>query len=102
MKNIKNTHTSHNPFHPVLVGERLAALRNHYKLNKADFADSVGIDRSSYTKIENGTKPLKADMAYIIAEKWGISMDFIYRGRLTELPKNLADALTTIQRGEKL
>lgn len=81
------------PFHPLAVGERLAALRAYKGLNKADFADGVGIDRSSYTKIERGEKPLKAEMAYKIAERHGVSMDFIYRGRLTELPPSLADSL---------
>lgn len=81
------------PFHPVAVGRRLKALRDYREKNKAEFADSVGIDRTSYGRIEKGLKPLKADMAYRIAERWGVSMDFLYRGRLTELPDSLADSL---------
>ncbi|QDC11258.1 helix-turn-helix transcriptional regulator [Oceanicola sp. D3] len=84
-----------NPLDTRLVGQRLVALRDYHNLKQGEFADSVGIDRSSYSKIENGTKPLKAEMAYEIAEKWGVSMDFLYRGRLTELPKRLADMLMT-------
>lgn len=77
---------------PALVGERLRMLREHHEMHSGAFADSVGIDRSSYSKIEQGKKPLKADMAFRIAERWGVSMDFLYRGRLTELPPTLADA----------
>lgn len=84
---------TNSPFHPTAVGKRLAALRNHHHMNKAHFADSVGIDRSSYIYIERGSKPLKADMAFKIAERWGVSMDFLYRGRLTELPETLANDL---------
>lgn len=83
----------HSPFHPEAVGRRVAALRMHHGLNQAEFAASVEIDPTSYGRIEKGTKPLKADMAYRIAERWGVSMDFLYRGRLTELPPNLADSL---------
>ncbi|ATG49756.1 transcriptional regulator [Celeribacter ethanolicus] len=83
----------HSPFNPKSVGRRLEALREHHHLNKADFSDSVGIDRSSYIKIERGDKPLKAEMAYAISERWGVSMDYLYRGRLTELPAPLADSL---------
>ncbi len=83
----------HSPFNPKSVGRRLEALREYYHLNKADFSDSVGIDRSSYIKIERGDKPLKAEMAYAISERWGVSMDYLYRGRLTELPAPLADSL---------
>jgi transcriptional regulator with XRE-family HTH domain len=83
----------HSPFHPESVGMRLRALREHHEQTKAQFADSVSIDRTSYINIERGTKPLKADMAYKIAERWGVSMDFLYRGRLTEIPPSLADNL---------
>jgi transcriptional regulator with XRE-family HTH domain len=81
------------PFDAVEVGRRLTALREHLDMLPAHFADSVGIDRTSYGRIERGEKPLKADMAYKIAERYGVSMDFIYRGRLTELPPRLADSL---------
>lgn len=83
----------HSPFHPEAVGRRLEALREHHQLTRADFADSVQIDATSYGRIEKGLKPLKADMAYRISERWGVTMDFLYRGRLTELPPSLADKL---------
>lgn len=82
-----------NPFHPEAVGRRCQALREHLDMTKAAFADSIKIDRTSYIRIERGEKPLKADMAFKIAERWGVSMDFLYRGRLTELPDKLADSL---------
>jgi len=83
----------HSPFHPHAVGRRLTALREYHGKTRADFAESVQIDKTSYGKIEKGTKPLKADMAFRIAERWGVSMDFLYRGRLTELPESLANSL---------
>ncbi len=83
----------HSPFHPEAVGRRLTALREHHDKTRADFASSVGIDATSYGRIEKGLKPLKADMAYRIAERWGVSMDYLYRGRLTELPESLANSL---------
>lgn len=83
----------HSPFHPEAVGRRLIALREHHQKNRAEFAASVQIDPTSYGKIEKGLKPLKADMAYRIAERWGVSMDYLYRGRLTEVAPNLADSL---------
>lgn len=85
----------HSPFHPTAVGRRLVALRHHHGKNRAEFAASVQIDPTSYGRIEKGLKPLKADMAYRISERWGVSMDFIYRGRLTEVPESLADSLMT-------
>ncbi len=81
------------PFHPESVGRRVTALREHYGKNKAEFAESVQIDQTSLGNIERGKKPLKADMAYRIAERWGVPMDYLYRGRLTEIPDSLADSL---------
>lgn len=81
-----------NTIDPIAVGERLARLRDYHGINQGDFADSVNIDRSSYSKIERGTKALKADMAFAIAERWGVSMDFLYRGRLDELPRKMAES----------
>ncbi|OAO02693.1 helix-turn-helix domain-containing protein [Roseovarius indicus] len=83
----------HSPFHPTAVGRRLIALRHHHGKTRAEFASSVQIDATSYGRIEKGLKPLKADMAFRIAERWGVSMDFIYRGRLSEVPDALADSL---------
>jgi transcriptional regulator with XRE-family HTH domain len=78
---------------PVEVGRRLVALREHRGLTRAEMANSVDIDPTSYGRIEKGLKPLKHDMCFRIAERYGVSMDFLYRGRLTELPAALADAL---------
>lgn len=84
---------NHSQFHPEAVGRRLIALREHHGKTRAEFASSVQIDATSYGKIEKGLKPLKADMAFRICERWGATMDFLYRGRLTEMPPALADTL---------
>lgn len=75
------------------VGQRLEAVREALGLQKGGFAQSFGVDPSSYSKIIKGEKPLKADMAFMIAEKWGISMDYLYRGRLSDLPASVAEKL---------
>lgn len=78
---------------PDRVAERLEAIRLALGLTGKDFAHSFGCDPSSYSKIIRGEKPLKADMGYAIAERWGVPMDYLYRGRLTDLPESLAKAL---------
>lgn len=75
------------------VGHRLEKLRIALDLNKGEFASSFGIDPSSYSKVIRGDKPLKADMAFEISEKWGVTMDYLYRGRLVDLPDALATKL---------
>ncbi|WP_225027685.1 helix-turn-helix domain-containing protein [Xinfangfangia pollutisoli] len=81
------------------VAFRLEALRSTTGLTKDAFAKSAGIDPSSYTKVtnylepgkEDRTKILKSEHAFAISERWGVTMDFIYRGDLSKI----SDALRT-------
>jgi len=78
------------------IGEtaaRVIALREHLGMSKADFADSIEVDRSSWTKIEKCDKPLHADHAYRISVKFSVPMDFIYRGVVKDLPASFAEYL---------
>lgn len=72
------------------VARRLDALRAATGLDKQVFAATVGIDKSSYSKIIKGEKPLKAEMGYAVSVRWNVSMDFLYRGVLDGLPPNLS------------
>lgn len=71
------------------VSARLEALRQALGLGKGDFADSFGLDASSYSKVISGAKPLKSEHAFIIAERWGVTMDFIYRGDMSKMDDSL-------------
>lgn len=75
--------------HPDRVGERVTAMRMALHLSKAEFADSLGLDRSSLTKIEAGTKGLDIVIGAKIAEIYGFGLDFTYRGTLTDAPEAL-------------
>ena len=77
------------------IAIRVRALREALILTRAQFADSVRINRSSYTLIEDGRKVLNLRMAYDIATRYGVSMDYIYRGHTTDkdLPASRADAI---------
>jgi transcriptional regulator with XRE-family HTH domain len=75
------------------VGKRLEALRLALDLSRKNFADSFGLDPSSYTKTADGEKQLRSEAGFAIAERWGVSMDYIFRGRLTELPENLRETI---------
>lgn len=75
------------------VGRRLEALRLALDLSRKDFASSFGLDPSSYTKTADGEKQLRSEAAFAIAERWDVSMDYIFRGRLIGLPEDLRDAI---------
>lgn len=77
------------------VGARLEALREALNLQRNEFAASFGLDPSSYTKTVSGSKVLRSEAGFVISEKWGVSMDFLYRGRMSDLPDNLRDSILT-------
>lgn len=75
------------------VGVRVRALRESLDLTGADFATAIGIDPSSLSKIEQGKKALRAEMAFQIAETWSVPMDYLYRGRMVDIPQSLESKL---------
>lgn len=78
------------PWQPHMLAPRLVAARKAVGLNKTDFAAMIGIDKSSYTKMESGIKPLLPHVAYKIWELYGIDLNFIYLGQVGGLPLSLS------------
>ena len=83
------------PVDKMMVSRRLEALRDALGMNKAEFADLIEIDRSSYTKIEKGDKPLLPRQAFKIYERFGVDMNYIYLGQIGGVPQRLSSALTS-------
>ena len=75
--------------HPHRVGERVTALREALNLSKAEFADSLSLDRSTLSKVEAGTKGLDVVVGARIAEMYAAGMDFTYRGVMADLPQDM-------------
>lgn len=83
------------------VALRIEALREALGMEKGVFSMTFGCDPSSYSKILDGRKPLKLDMGYALAERWNVTMDFIYRGSLDKLPDRYAAAVIDHLTGAK-
>ena len=81
------------PSRPDRVGPRVTALREAMALSRAQLADSIELDRSTLTKIEKGKTGLDIAKAVMIADKYGIGLNFIYRGDLSDVPERLRPRL---------
>lgn len=81
------------PADPRHVAVRLQRLREALNLSKSEIADAIGIDRSSYIKIEAGQKALKPEWACRLWDLYQVSCDFLYRGALGSMPDELRGAL---------
>jgi len=80
---------------PKMVTPRLVALREALGLSKSEFADQIGIDRSSYSKIEKANNPIPPPAAHRIWQLYGVDMNYIYLGRVDTLPAHLSKKITS-------
>lgn len=74
---------------PARVGPRVCAIRETLEMTKAQFADSIGLNRSSMTKIERGEMGLDIAMGERVSALYRFGLDFIYRGDLSDVPSAL-------------
>lgn len=81
------------PSRPKMVGPRITAMRETLNLSKAQLADSIDLDRSTMSKIENGKMGLDIAKATRIAETYGFGLNYIYRGDVSDTPDRLRPAL---------
>lgn len=80
------------PIDPKATAVRLETLRDFVGLDKSTFAASIGVDPSTYTRIVRGERPLRAQMAYDLARRWGVTMDYFYTGSLKGLDPEFQSA----------
>lgn len=74
---------------PEKTGPRIAAIRILKGKKKGEFADSISVDRSYYTKVERGEAGLRISNAEILCAIYGVGLNYIYRGDLSDIPEEL-------------
>jgi len=75
------------------VGERLRRVREILKLDKQTFAMRAGITPQTYGPFENGTRALSLESAKKLRETYGLSLEFLYFGKIDDLPHRIASEL---------
>lgn len=63
-----------------MVGKRIRTLRESRGLKQSEVADKIGMQRSSYSKVEAGIYVLQPDYCVALAELFDTSCDYILRG----------------------
>ncbi len=64
-------------------------------MQSKDFAAAADIEPKSYSQWESGNHRLSLSGALAIGAKYGVSLDWLYLGRLDTLPSNLRSALAS-------
>ncbi len=74
----------------VKIGERLRLTRACYGLTQGEFAEGAGIARHTYNQYENGKKRPSLETATALCDAYGLTLDWIFHGRVEGLPHQLA------------
>ena len=84
------------------VAARLTAVRAHVGKNVTEMAAWLDVPRSRYSNWEHegGNFPAEETIAALCDQVPGLTMDYIYRGRLDGMPIALAIQLTARELGE--
>lgn len=75
---------------PEAIAARIARVREIMRLNKREFAATIGMSEQSYGQYENGTRPFSFSTCLKIRKRHNISLEFIYFGNIDDLPHKIA------------
>jgi len=71
------------------VTTRLVLLRQWQADSAAEFCRKTGISTSAWNNYETGDRRINLDTAIVLCERFGVTLDWIYRGRIAGLPHEL-------------
>jgi len=78
------------------TARRLKATRLALDYKKQiEFANILGVDKSSYNLMEKGKRPVTLDVGLAINEKFGVSLDWLFLGNAAQLPSHLVTKLVS-------
>ena len=80
------------------IGRRIRLIRETTGMTKTDFAAICGYNYTRYINWESGHRRMMPDEAEVLCNKFGVTLDFIYRGIEAQLPHSLVIALASKSR----
>lgn len=85
---------------PKAIGERLRILRLSQKLSPSQISDMLGIERTYWSRFENGHRSVTDPVAALLVLRFGVTLDFLVLGRWDKLPFDLAEDMRAVLRSE--
>lgn len=76
------------------IGQRLAAVRKAFSdLGQKAWAEKNGFNVTQYNNWETGARRIPVESAERLCDRYGLTLDFVYRGRRDGLSEKAAKAL---------
>jgi transcriptional regulator with XRE-family HTH domain len=82
--------------YPDRIGERLRIIREAYELKPAEIADLLDIERTYWSRFEGGKRAVSDEVAYLLTERFGVTLDFLLLGKWDKLPLDVATKLRAV------
>ena len=76
-----------------LVGQRLETAAKVLDKKQVDMGTVAGASPQAWNNYVHGARPLPIDAAISLCNRFGLTLDWIYRGDPSGLPRALADKL---------
>lgn len=83
---------------PDRIGYRLKILREALDLKPSEIADSLGIERTYWSRFENGKRPITEIIGALLCERYSVTMDYLILGDWRLLPNELAEKMRAAQK----
>jgi transcriptional regulator with XRE-family HTH domain len=77
----------------IKVGKRLRQARPALRLTSKDFAASIDVRPNTYSQWETGSRLMDIMSVTALADRYGLTLDWLYRGDVDTLPHALARKL---------
>jgi len=76
------------------IGTRLGKIREGFSdLSQKEWAQMNNFSHTQYNNWEKGTRRISVDAAEVLVERYGLTLDFIYRGRMDGLSETVRKVL---------
>jgi len=82
---------------PERIGHRLMLLRTAVGMTPSEIADKLGIERTYWSRFENGKRPITETVAALLVDRFGVTLDFLILGRWDRLPFELAQKMRAVE-----
>lgn len=93
---IRAVKTSRDPQWQQEVGQRLVISRAALGVRAVQLANYLHISAQRLSNYERGSRPLDLDVAVRLCNRYGLTLDWIYRGQIAGLPTMLADRIEAV------
>lgn len=80
------------------VARRLVQIREILGVSQIEFGNAAGLKQSRYHGYERGTRLLTLKSAFLLCQKYGLTLDYLYMGDPAGLPYRMAEELKKLKK----